>query len=79
MLQMQALGAQEVQWAQACERGPKLQMLLMSRKCLTHRQHTCHKLWTEICEINQNYKGDVIKFPLALPKNTCKQKVLILM
>ena len=22
----------------------------------------CHKLWTEICEINQIFKGDLIKF-----------------
>ena len=24
--------------------------------------HTCHKLWTEICEIWQFFKGDLIKF-----------------
>ena len=24
--------------------------------------HTCHKLWTEICEIRQIFKGDWIKF-----------------
>ena len=24
--------------------------------------HTCHKLWTEICEIRQIFKGDLIKF-----------------
>ena len=24
--------------------------------------HTCHKLWTEICEIRQTFKGDLIKF-----------------
>ena len=24
--------------------------------------HRCHKLWTEICEINQNFKGDLINF-----------------
>ena len=25
-------------------------------------QHTCLKLWTEICEIRQIFKGDLIKF-----------------
>ena len=24
--------------------------------------HTCHKLWTEICEVRQNFKWDLIKF-----------------
>ena len=24
--------------------------------------HTCHNLWTEICEIRQIFKGDLIKF-----------------
>ena len=24
--------------------------------------HTCHKLWTKICEIRQNFKGDLTKF-----------------
>ena len=24
--------------------------------------HTCHKLWTKICEIRQNVKGDLTKF-----------------
>ena len=23
------------------------------------RVHTCHKLWTRICEIRQNFKGDL--------------------
>ena len=23
--------------------------------------HTCHKLWTKICEIRQNFKGDLTK------------------
>ena len=41
--------------------------------------HTCHKLWNEICEINQNFKGDLINFceiftkiDLELPKNNQK-------
>ena len=25
-------------------------------------KHTCHKLWTKICEIRQNFKGDTTKF-----------------
>ena len=25
-------------------------------------KHTCHKLWTEICEMRQIFKGDLIKF-----------------
>ena len=33
---------------------PTLSLLLLS--------HTCHKLCTEICEIRQIFKGDVIKF-----------------
>ena len=41
--------------------------------------HTCHKLWTKICEIRQNFKGDLTKFceiflniPLELPKYSLK-------
>ena len=41
--------------------------------------HTCHNLWTEICEIRQIFKGDLIKFcenltkiTLELPKNSQK-------
>ena len=25
-------------------------------------KHTCHKLWTKICEIRQNFKGDLTKY-----------------
>ena len=42
--------------------------------------HTCHKLWTEICEINQIFKGDLITFreivtkiPLDPPSNITKK------
>ena len=51
--------------------------------------HTCHKLWTEICEIRQLFKGDLIKFceifiktTLEFPKNSqkplfkCKELVI---
>ena len=51
--------------------------------------HTCHNLWTEICEIRQLFKGDLMKFceiftkiTLELPKNTqkplfkCKKPVI---
>ena len=38
--------------------------------------HTCNKLWTEIHEVNQNFKGDLIKLckistkiALELPQN----------
>ena len=31
--------------------------------------HTCHKLWTEICEIRQIFKGDLIKFCEILTKS----------
>ena len=41
--------------------------------------HTCHKLSTEICEIRQIFKGDLIKFcetftkiTLELPENSQK-------
>ena len=41
--------------------------------------HTCHKLWTRICEIRQNFKGDSINFceiflniTLELPKYSLK-------
>ena len=41
--------------------------------------HTCHKLWTEICEIRQIFKWDLIKFcesviiiTLELPQNSQK-------
>ena len=47
--------------------------------CLMGKNHTCHNLWTEICEINQNFKGDLIKFceiftkiTLELPQNNQK-------
>ena len=43
-----------------------------SSSFMTHQQvikwrygkklHTCHKLWTKICEIRQNFKGDLTKF-----------------
>ena len=41
-------------------------------------------IWTEICEINQNFKGDLIKFCEILTKITLElsqnnQKALILM
>ena len=41
--------------------------------------HTCHKLWTKICEIRQNFTGDLTKFceiffniTLELPQYTLK-------
>ena len=41
--------------------------------------HTCHKLWTEICEIRHLLKEDLIKFcefftkiTLELPQNSQK-------
>ena len=34
--------------------------------------HTCHKLWTEICEIRQIFKGDFIKFCEIFTKFTLK-------
>ena len=59
----------------------------MKFKCFTTSlkpvTHTCHKLWTEICEINQNFKEDLIKFceiftkiTLELPKNNKKAFIL---
>ena len=30
--------------------------------CKSTHLHTCHKLWTEICEIRQIFKGELIKF-----------------
>ena len=40
--------------------------------CLTEAllmgTHTCHKLWTEICEVWQIFKGDLIKFCEILTK-----------
>ena len=45
--------------------------------------HTCHKLWTEICEMRQIYKWDLIKFceiftkiTLKLPQNSQKPVLL---
>ena len=32
----------------------------------------CHKLWTEICEIRQIFKGDLIKFCEIFTKITLK-------
>ena len=26
-----------------------------------YQEHTCHKLWTKICEIRQNFKGNLTK------------------
>ena len=31
--------------------------------------HTCHRLWTKICEIRQVFKGDLIKFYKIFTKN----------
>ena len=31
-------------------------------RCFEILYHTCNKLWTEICEIRQIFKGDLIKF-----------------
>ena len=45
-------------------------MFLLNHLCLIDLIHTCHKLWTEICEINQNFKGDLIKFCEIFTKNT---------
>ena len=52
-------------------------MLQLNFFALTH--HTCHKLWTEICEIRQILKGNLIKFcdifiniTLELPQNSPK-------
>ena len=39
-----------------------LQQLLLFNENNNKDTHTCHKLWIEICEINQNFKGDLIKF-----------------
>ena len=33
------------------------------------KQHTCHKLWIEICEMSQIFKGDLIKFCEIFIKN----------
>ena len=48
----------------------------------TLNTHTCHKLWTKMCEIRQNFKRDLIKFceiftkiTLKLPQNS--QKLVI--
>ena len=53
------------------------------------QQNTCHKLWTEICEIKQFFMGDLKKFceiftkiTLELPQNSqnplfkCKKLVI---
>ena len=32
-------------------------------------KHTCHMLWTEICEIRQSFKGDLIQFCEIFYKN----------
>ena len=44
-----------------------------------HLMHTCHKLWTIICEIRQLFKGDLITFceiftkiTLEFPQNSQK-------
>ena len=34
--------------------------------------NTCHKLWTEICDIRQIFKGELIKFCEIFPKITLK-------
>ena len=45
--------------------------------------HTCHKLWTKICEIRQNFKEDLTKFcetflniTLELPKYSLRKKLV---
>ena len=46
---------------------------------MARHDHTCHKLWTKICEIGQFFEGDLIKFCeiftkiiLELPQNSQK-------
>ena len=38
--QLQALGAQEMQWAQALDKGPQLQMYMVPRNCTHHGWQT---------------------------------------
>ena len=42
----------------------KMKIILNNAKsaAMEFKNHTCHKLWTEICEIRQNFKWDLIKF-----------------
>ena len=43
-------------------------------------KHTCQLHWIEFCEINQNFKGDLIKFceiTLELPQNNQKAFILL--
>ena len=38
--------------------GKLIQLVVFPPYCT----HTYHKLWTKICEIRQNFQGDLIKF-----------------
>ena len=39
-------------------------------KVVLIRMHTCHKLWTKVCEIRQNFKRDLTKFCEVFLNNT---------
>ena len=41
---------------------PNLNLKLALCKSCPWVMHTCHKLWTKICEIRQNFKWDLTKF-----------------
>ena len=51
----------------------------LKKKKTKKKKHTCHKLWTKICEIRQNVKEDLTKFceiflniTLGLPQYSLK-------
>ena len=44
--------------------------LMFDNTCRT--DHTCHKLWTEICKATQMFKWDLIKFCEIFTKITLK-------
>ena len=46
-----------------------LWLLFFSKMEIFQLLHTCHKLWTEICEIRQIFKGDMIRFSEILQKS----------
>ena len=41
-------------------------------KVFVNLSHTCHKLWTKICEIRQNFMGDLTKFCEIFLNITCE-------
>ena len=44
----------------------------------SHLVHACHKLWNEMCEINPNFKGDLVTFRISVRFSQITKKLILL-